>query len=92
VPRGDAAAEPVPTAPARAQHGKAGGFIDRRFGEGDASVDADEKALWRMQRLRQMQFGKASRFALTGACWLRRRTHLCASLPLTTDGLRMRCR
>ena len=49
-----------------AQHGKAGGFIDRRFGETDASTDADEKALQRMQRLRQMQFGKASRFALAG--------------------------
>ena len=49
------------------QHGKAGGFIDRRFGETDATTDADEKALQRMQRLRQMQFGKASRFALAGA-------------------------
>ena len=49
------------------QNGKAGGFIDRRFGESDPNMDVDEKALRRMQRLRQMQFGRASRFALGGA-------------------------
>jgi hypothetical protein len=46
-------------------------------------VGADEKALWRMQRLRQMQFGKASRFALAGARGLRRSR---PSLPLTPPG------
>ena len=54
------------------QHGKAGGFIDRRFGEHDDAADADEKALWRMQRLRQMHFGRASRFALAGVLRCRR--------------------
>lgn len=49
------------------QNGKAGGFIDRRFGEGDPTLDGDEKALRRLQRLRQTQFGSASRFALGGA-------------------------
>lgn len=56
----------LPAACETSQHGKAGGFIDRRFGEQDATLDADEKALRRMQRLRSMQFGKASRFALAG--------------------------
>ena len=65
-----------------AQHGKAGGFIDRRFGETDASTDADEKALQRMQRLRQMQFGKASRFALAGVSQRRSEPH-CRARPLT---------
>jgi len=48
------------------QSGKAGGFIDRRFGESDPTLDADDKALRRLQRLRQKQLGKGGRFALGG--------------------------
>ena len=73
------------------QHGKAGGFIDRRFGETDASTDADEKALQRMQRLRQMQFGKASRFALGGALQ-RRSAPRCCARPLNSCDVQCRRR
>ena len=49
------------------QSGKAGGILDRRFGEADPTLDADDKALRRLQRLRQNQLGKGGRFALGGA-------------------------
>ena len=49
------------------QSGKAGGIVDRRFGEADPTLDADDKALRRLQRLRQTQLGKGGRFALGGA-------------------------
>ena len=52
-----------------AQLGKAGGVVDRRFGEGDPELDPEARALARMARLRLAQLGsiRRSTFTLGGA-------------------------
>ena len=55
--------------PAPAQLGKAGGVVDRRFGENDPEMDPEARALARMARLRSAQLGSGRRsaFDLAGA-------------------------
>lgn len=46
------------------QSKKANAFIDRRFGESDASLAEDDKAIMRYQKERLSQLSKRSRFNL----------------------------